>query len=514
MNLEQIIKKITIDDLEFDALEWGVSNIEERFLELEISDIIIDSRLARKNAVFFALPSKSSGNDGSKYIIDTVLRGAKIVICGLNDQISEVMLAKNSEFALIRTKDPYKLLIKFLQAFYFDLPRNIYAITGTNGKTSIAEFIRQILNLLGKKSASIGTLGIVSDIDLGLDLNSSSLTTPDIASLYKNLHILKSKGIDDVALEASSIGLEQDRLAGIEIKVGGFSNFTQDHLDYHQNMADYFAAKMLLFTKQMKSGRVAVLNADIAEYGAIKNICQAQNQRIISYGFNGDDFKIISSAIKDQQAEINFIYQGQNYQIKWQILAEFQISNILCALAMVALNYSLNHQELLALLASFSSLKPALGRMQKIASLKNNAQIFIDFAHSPDALENTLKFARKLTAAKILVLFGCGGDRDAKKRPIMGKIATDLADIVIITDDNPRSEDPKKIREQILSGCNQEKAIVIEGRKLAIKSAIEMLKENDILILAGKGHEKYQIIKDQKLSFDEERIILEFVSYL
>jgi UDP-N-acetylmuramoyl-L-alanyl-D-glutamate--2,6-diaminopimelate ligase len=274
-------------------------------------------------------------------------------------------------------------------------------------------------------------------------------------------------------------------------------------------MADYFAAKMLLFTKQMKSGAIAVLNADIAEYGAIKKICLAQRQRIISYGFNGDDFKIISSMIKDQQAEINFIYQGQNYQIKWQILAEFQISNILCALAMVALNYNLNHQELLALLERFSSLKPALGRMQKIASLKNNAQIFIDFAHSPDALENTLKFARKLTPAKLIVLFGCGGNRDAQKRPIMGKIASNLADLIIITDDNPRNEDPKKIKKQILTGCNQEKTIIIEGRKLAIKSAIEMLEENDILILAGKGHEKYQIIGDQKLPFDEERIVLE-----
>jgi UDP-N-acetylmuramoyl-L-alanyl-D-glutamate--2,6-diaminopimelate ligase len=517
MNLEQIIKKITIDDLGFDALEWGVSNVERRFLELEISDIIIDSRLAQENAVFFALPSKSSGVDGSKYIIDAVLKGAKIVICGLNDPSPLPLWSQGKgkvseqEFALIKTKDPYKLLIKFLKAFYFELPRNIYAITGTNGKTSIAEFIRQILNLLGKKSASIGTLGIISDNDLGLDLNYSSLTTPDIAALYKNLHILKSKNIDDVALEASSIGLEQERMAGIEIKLGGFSNFTQDHLDYHQNMADYFAAKMLLFNKQMKEGAIAVLNADIAEYQAIKKICEAQKQRIISYGFNGDDFKIISSAIKDQQSEINFTYKGQSYQIKWQILAEFQISNILCALAMVAANYNLNHQELSALLERFSNLKPALGRMQKIASLKNNAQIFIDFAHSPDALENTLKFARKLTTARVLVLFGCGGNRDAKKRSIMGKIATNLADLAIISDDNPRNEDPKKIREQILSGCNQEKTIAIAGRKSAIKSAIQMLEANDILILAGKGHEKYQIIGNQKLPFDEEQIILECI---
>ncbi len=498
MNLEQIIQKIGKNEIE---------QLPKRFLDLEISDIITDSRLAKQNCIFVALPSKSGGNNGSKYIGDAIARGTKIIICSFGDQIDD--LKDSGEFALIRSQNPYDLLIDFLKVFYFPLPKNIYAITGTNGKTSIAEFIRQILNLLGKKSASIGTLGTVSEVDL--DINDNSLTTPDIASLYKNLHILKSKNIDDVALEASSIGLEQDRMAGLATKVAGFSNFTQDHLDYHQNMDDYFAAKMLLFSKQMNEGAISVLNADIAEYQAIKKICELQKQRIISYGFKGDDFKIISSIIKDQQSEINFSYQGQNYQIKWQILAEFQISNILCALVMVVINYQLNHQQILALLSKFSSLKPALGRMQKIISLKNNAQIFIDFAHSPDALENTLKFARKLTAARVVVLFGCGGNRDAAKRPIMGKIASDLADLVIISDDNPRNEDPGQIREQILAGCKQEKAIAIAGRKLAIQAAIKMLGDDDILILAGKGHEKYQIIGDQKFPFDEAAVVLEFV---
>ena len=516
MNLGQIIKKIIEGDSGFGASYPELGKAEGRFLDLEISDIIIDSRLAKENAIFFALPSKSGGFDGSKYIQDAISRGAKVVVYNPDDALSMPLPCGQKEggqeFLSIRVHSPYKLLISFLKAFYSDLPDNIYAITGTNGKTSIAEFVRQILNLLGKKSASIGTLGIISDTDLGQDLNVGGLTTPDIVSLYKNLHILKSKDINDVALEASSIGLEQGRMAGIKIKVAAFSNFSQDHLDYHLNMDEYFAAKMLLFNGQTESDGVAVLNADIVEYKAIRGVCLLQKQRIISYGFNGDDFKIISSGIKNQLSEINFIYKGQNYQIKWQILAEFQVLNIICALAMIVINYDLSHQQILALLDNFSALRSASGRMQRIASLKNNAQIFIDYAHTPDALENTLRFARKLTAARLIVLFGCGGNRDAKKRPIMGKIASDLADIAIISDDNPRNEEPEKIREQILAGCNQQKTVVIEGRKIAIKTAIEMLKENDVLILAGKGHEKYQIIGDQKLPFDEELITLEFLS--
>lgn len=510
MNLKQILQRIIEEDRNYDIGQAGIGAIEEQFLDLEISDIITDSRLAKENAIFFALPSKSNLVGGAKYIKNAVSAGVKIVICGLDDEIGDSQL--DAQFKLIKAKNTYELLIKFLKVFYYKLPQNIYGITGTNGKTSIVEFSRQILQLLGKKSASIGTLGIVSDIDLGASLNKTALTTPDIASLYKNLAILKSKDIDDVVLEASSIGLLQDRLAGIKIKVGAFSNFSQDHLDYHQNMNSYFAAKMLLFTKQMDEKNIAVLNADIKEYQTIKEICRARKHQIVSYGFNGDDFKIISSVIKDQKSLINFSYQGYNYQIEWPILASFQVSNVLCALAMIVTNYQLNHQQLANLVAKFSSLKPATGRMQKVATLENNAQIFIDYAHTPDALENTLKFARQLTKARVVVLFGCGGNRDDKKRAIMGNIACNLADLVIVTDDNPRNEDAAIIRRQILSGCKSDKVVEIAGRKAAIESAIKMLELQDVLVLAGKGHENYQIIGDQKLPFDEEKIALEAIA--
>jgi UDP-N-acetylmuramoyl-L-alanyl-D-glutamate--2,6-diaminopimelate ligase len=445
--------------------------------QIEVEDIAIDSRLVKKNSVFFALGGKEK--DGAEFISSALEKGACAVI------------AKG----FIESENNHALLVEFLKIFYRDLPKNIYAITGTNGKTSTAEFTRQILALLEIKSASIGTLGVICDNEIQAQIQQTSLTTPDIASLYKNLNKLKEHGVDDVAIEVSSIGLDQGRAAGLNFCSGGFTNFTQDHLDYHKTMAEYFRCKSLIFDQS----KCAVINSDIAQFGDLKKICDQKNLVQIDYGRSAKSLKLI-----DQN---HFEYRQKKYYFELSVAGEFQIYNMLCALGSVLSAHKISDEKLENLVTKFNQLHPAAGRMQLVGTKKNGAKIYVDFAHTPDALTNVLKLARQLTKKRVVVLFGCGGNRDAKKRPIMGKIASDLADQIIVTDDNPRHENPASIRQEILQSCDVAKTIEIDNRLEAIKHAIELLWQEDVLILAGKGHEKYQIIGEVKSTFDEEKIV-------
>jgi len=493
MNLKNLLSQV--------KTEFVTKRELESFGDVNIFDIAIDSRkiFVEKSTIFFALDGKTK--NGVDFITSAVAQGAKVVVAKV--------FCDDPAVISIKTDKPFQLLVECLKIFYASLPANIYAVTGTNGKTSTAEFVRQILNFLGKNSASIGTLGIICDDAVKPQLERFDLTTPDIVSLYKNLFILHENGANDVAIEVSSIGLEQARIAGLKIDVAGFTNFTQDHLDYHKTMDEYFLCKMLLFEAAMENGSAVVLNADIAEFSKIKKMCQAKKHHILDYGYKASGLKIISIEQENFGQLINFECGEKKYQITLNIAGEFQAYNALCALGMVMAKYALDEENLTKLLQKFSNLKPASGRMQKVATLQNNAQVFIDFAHSPDALENVLNLARGLTdkGSRLIVLFGCGGDRDNKKRPIMGEIASRLADLVIVTDDNPRTEDASVIRKEIIASCNIAKTIEIADRREAIKKALEMLQVGDILILAGKGHEKYQIIGDKKFEFDEEKIV-------
>jgi UDP-N-acetylmuramoyl-L-alanyl-D-glutamate--2,6-diaminopimelate ligase len=484
MNLAHLLSQINSN--------FKIAQNQQSLEQITITDIVIDSRLVKKNSVFFALNGHSQ--NGENFIADAIKNGAVVVVS------SSPNPSQNAIF--IQSDDVFSLLVAFLKIFYFPLPANIYAITGTNGKTSTAEFTRQILEFLGKKSASIGTLGITCDHAIS-GLSDSALTTPDIVSLYKNLQILKKNGIDDVAIEVSSIGLEQGRVAGLPIKVGAFTNFTQDHLDYHQSMEKYLAAKMILFSRVLENDGLAVLNSDIPEFSKIKKICEEREIKIIAFGFKSSDLKICAIEQSEIGQRVFFEFRQKKYQFDLAASGEFQSFNALCALGIILVKNPLDEN----LLQKFHLLHPAMGRMQPVATLPNKARIFIDFAHSPDALKNILQLARKITKSRVLVLFGCGGNRDAKKRPLMGKIASDLADLVIISDDNPRQETAEAIRAEILAACDGKKTIEIPGRKEAIEKAIHLLEAGDILILAGKGHEKYQIIGDKKFEFDEEKIV-------
>ena len=492
MNLQKILKKISHNYQVFGNLQ----NLES----VEFEDVSIDSRKINKNTIFFGLIGQK--NDGANFLPDVAGIGSKVAVISQKSNFDFQNFLKKNPQNIVIVGDVFEILVEFLKIIYQPLPKNIYAITGTNGKTSTAEFTRQILQFLNKKSASIGTIGVSCDEEIKHNFEVSNLTTPDIISLYKNLAILKKLGIDDVAIEVSSIGLDQRRMAGLEINVGAFTNFTQDHLDYHQNMQNYFECKMILFEKIVQKNGWAVINSDIKEFAEIKKICQKNQLQIMDYGFEAQALKLI----KIDNQKVDFLYNQQQFSFTTNINGDFQIFNILCALGNILAKYNLSNQEIAELIKNFDNLHSALGRMQKVCE-HSGAKIFIDFAHSPDAVENVLKLAKKIAKNRVIILFGCGGDRDAKKRPIMGEIACKNADLVIITDDNPRSENPALIRQEILQKCDKSKTLEIADRKIAIAKAIEILQNGDVLIVAGKGHENYQIIGSQKFEFNESQII-------
>ncbi|MBM5781934.1 MAG: UDP-N-acetylmuramoyl-L-alanyl-D-glutamate--2,6-diaminopimelate ligase [Pelagibacterales bacterium] len=506
MNFNQIISKIKIPY----EVVYGASFIDEILFE----DIALDSRLVKEKTAFFAIKGKTL--DGNLFINDSIKKGATIVVSSdLNFLSNFSSKLVDEKVLLIFSQEIHNLLIEFLQNLYSNLPSNIYAVTGTNGKTSVAEFCRQIFTIAGKKAASIGTLGITCDYLDQTQIQQTALTTPDIVSFYKNLFLLKKSGIDNVAVEVSSIGLEQNRIGNVEISVGAFTNFTQDHLDYHKTMEEYFDCKMILFRSVLQKNSTAVINSDIKEYDKISEICKKRDLKVITYGCKATSekslrIKNIEQTFEGQKVIFNFL--GEEYNFNLSISGDFQAYNAICALAIFLSKNICSKKQLEEILQNFHKLHAAMGRMQIAGVLPNKAQVFIDFAHSPDALSNVLQLARKITNKKVFVLFGCGGNRDNKKRAIMGKVASELADIVIVTDDNPRLEDAEKIRTEILQGCDLKKTFEISDRKVAITEAISMLQSSDILILAGKGHEKYQIIGTEKVEFDEEKIVKNVVA--
>lgn len=492
-----------LNALECSTVDFKIDQGQDLAQNIVIDDIAIDSRIVKDSAgsVFFALQGYES--NGEEFIDSAIKNGAKIIIAKNFRSVAD-------DIIFITSEQPFIILTKLLAQFFAPLPRNIFAVTGTNGKTSVVEFTRQIFDLLGIKAASIGTLGLRCNHIKGNGIVSSSLTTPDIVGLYKNLTTLKKNNIDHVAIEASSIGLDQQRMAGLEIKNIAFTNFSQDHLDYHVNMDDYFAAKLKLFTQLAARNSNAIINADIDQFEQLKKVCIDSNHDMVGYGLGAKELQIVNFNEKGPGQEVVIKYKEDEFKFFIDINVNFQVFNLVCALGFTLANQNLNTQQITQLLEKFDQLQSPTGRMQKVANY-NEAEIFIDYAHTPDALEISLKNARKLKPNRLLVLFGCGGDRDHMKRPQMCQAACRNADYVIVTDDNPRNEDPTKIRQEIMVSCDLEKSVEIDGRKNAIEKSLQMLTKGDIIILAGKGHEKYQSVKGQKIDFDEEKIVNEFI---
>lgn len=460
---------------------------------IEITGLTADSREVKPGFLFGSL------ND-DKFIADAIAKGAVAVLVK-DDCVTEI--PQNIE--VIRSHNPAKDFALAAAKFFGKAPKHICAVTGTNGKTSIADFIRQILTLMGYKAASNGTLGLIKGNNPPIP---SPNTTPVSVTIQRELKELAEEGYDWLAMEASSHGLCQYRLGGVQVEVAGFTNLTRDHLDYHKTMENYLAAKMILFKENLIEGGTAVLNADIDEFEPLAQLCLGLGKKVVSYGYNGKDIKLIHATPLAHGQQLEISYFGRPLKIEIPLAGEFQAMNILCALGMCA-KLTNRPDEVIKYV---SQIHGAKGRLELVGQTKDGAAIYVDYAHTPDALENVIKALRPHTQNRLHVLFGCGGDRDAGKRPIMGKIASDMADIVYVTDDNPRTEDATKIRDQIMAACP--KGQNIPDRAQAIRQAISNLKAGDILILAGKGHETGQYVNGKIIPFSDHEEALKSLAEL
>jgi UDP-N-acetylmuramoyl-L-alanyl-D-glutamate--2,6-diaminopimelate ligase len=469
----------------------------------EISGLTADSRAVRPGYLFAALPG--SKLDGRRFIDDAVKRGASAI---LTEDASDLatLSTRRPPVAIVTDANPRRRLALMSARFYTKQPRIIAAITGTSGKTSVAAFARQLWQRLGRNAASLGTLGIV-----GPDfVRAGSLTTPDPITLHRELADLARAGIDRLALEASSHGLDQYRLDGLAVSIGAFTNLSRDHLDYHPTMAAYLAAKSRLFAELMPAGATAVLNTDVPQFAPLAAICRQRGHAIIRYGRDeAAELRIVTTGFEGGRTTLALRIEGRLTHVVLRNLAgPFQAMNALAAFG-IALASGESVDDLIAALAELDAVP---GRMQRVAVHPNGAPIYVDYAHKPDALETVLTALRPQMSGRLVVVFGCGGDRDAGKRPMMGAIAHRLADCVIVTDDNPRSERPELIRAAILAACPD--AREIGDRRSAIRTAIAELAPEDVLVIAGKGHETGQIVGSIVHPFDDAAVAREIVDGL
>lgn len=461
-----------------------VSNVHS---DIEITGITADSRAVKPGYVFAALPGTKA--NGGQFIEDAIMHGAVAILAK-----EGTVLPEGSKAVLIAHNNPRLALSQMAAKFYAQQPEHIAAVTGTSGKTSTVSFTQQLWTLLGiTKCASLGTLGVRGP---GL-IKSGSLTTPDTVSLHAELADLAAVGVTHLAMEASSHGLDQYRLDGVNIKVAGYTNLSRDHLDYHTDMEEYFAAKARLFSDVMEKGGTAVLNADDAHFAELEEICVKAGHKVLSYGEKGKDIRLVQRTAKPLGQDVTLDVMGEIFNVTIPLVGDFQVKNALLALGMVLAE----GRTPMGVVPLLSLLQGVPGRLQLVSGHPEGAAIYVDYAHKPAAVEAVLNTLRPHTEGRLVCLLGCGGDRDAGKRPIMGRIAAGLSDIVVITDDNPRSEDPAHIREQMMQGAPD--AMEIAGRAKAIDWAVSHLNKGDVLVVAGKGHEQGQIIGKTVEPFDD-----------
>lgn len=465
-------------------------NLTAELRERDITGLTADSRAVEPGFLFAALPGTNV--DGRSYIDAAIDRGAAAILAPEGTEIS------NDAVALVTAQNARAALAHIAAAFYSEQPNTIAAVTGTNGKTSVAHFTRQIWAMLGHSAVSMGTLGL----QLPDGTVKPTLTTPDPVTLHADLATLARAGASHAVLEASSHGLDQHRMDGVRLRAAAFTNLSRDHLDYHGSVENYLAAKRRLFSELLPADGTAVLNADIPEY---PELAEALSGTVLSYGRDADDIALRSAKPTQDGTHIVVDAFGQSSDIDLPLAGGFQVFNVLCAagLAIACGETSANVMDCL------SRLNGVPGRLERAGVVKD-AGVYIDYAHTPDALENVLTAMRPHTSGRLAVVFGCGGDRDRGKRPMMGRSATDLADIVIVTDDNPRSEDAASIRREIMAAAPD--AEEIGDRAEAIGRAVDRLDAGDVLVIAGKGHETGQIIGDEVRPFDDLAIAREAIN--
>jgi len=463
------------------------ADIPAGLVEREISGISADSRTVTKDMVFFAVPG--TRQDGLSHVPQAIERGAVAIIAEADPR------APIGGAAFIKTDNVRGSLAHAAARIYSRQPETIVAVTGTSGKTSVADFTRQIWMALGKEAASIGTLGVVT----AQGPESGSLTTPDPVTLHKTLDELARGGVTHLALEASSHGIQQRRLDGVRLTAAAFTNLSRDHLDYHPTLEAYFAAKLELFTRLLPPGKPAVIDADSDVAEKVSAACEQHGLRILSAGFHGEGIHLLEARAENFATRLKLTYRNKIYMPLLPLAGSFQASNALLSAGLCLATGS----EPEVVFAALEKLNGAPGRLELVGRY-HGAPIFVDYAHKPDALDKALKALRPLVRGNLIIVFGCGGDRDPGKRPLMGAVAARLANRVIVTDDNPRSEEPGAIRKAILEGAAGFANVdEIGGRAAAIEKAILLLTPDDGLLIAGKGHETGQIIGTQKLPFSD-----------
>ncbi|MBM3566533.1 MAG: UDP-N-acetylmuramoyl-L-alanyl-D-glutamate--2,6-diaminopimelate ligase [Alphaproteobacteria bacterium] len=453
----------------------------------EIAGLTADSRRVEPGFLFAALTGAKS--DGRTFVKNALERGA-VAVLG-----SPGLALPAGAAVRLSAANPRRAYARLAARFFARQPETVAAVTGTNGKTSSVHFLRQIWSALGLRAASIGTLGVVGAD--GTIRPSGGLTTPDPADLHRLLKELAEGGVGHLAMEASSHGLDQHRLDGVGLKAAAFTNLTRDHLDYHADMGAYLAAKRRLFTELLPADGAAVVHKSVPGGEDILEGCRRARRRIVTYGPEGADIALLTAEPSPSGQRLDLSVFGKAHAVSFPLVGGFQADNALCALGLaIACGADANRA-----VASLARLVSVPGRLEKAGETGNGAAVYVDYAHTPDALANVLAALRPHACGRLIVVFGCGGDRDAGKRPEMGRVAAAAADAVIVTDDNPRSEDAALIRRAILAACPG--ASEIADRRQAIRAAVAGLRAGDVLVLAGKGHEQGQIVGTEIRPFDD-----------
>ena len=460
----------------------------ERFGAIEIGAVTADSRQVKSGDLFVAVPGAKA--DGLGFVPQAIAAGAVAVMAERRpDNLPE-------QVAFIGVANVRRALALAAARLYPRQPDVITAVTGTSGKTSVAAFARQIWEALGYQAASLGTIGVVSPKGEVY----GSLTTPDPVALHRTLDQLAGEGVTHLALEASSHGLDQYRLDGVRIAAGAFTNLSRDHLDYHPSVEAYLAAKLRLFEALVAPDGTAVIDADHEHADAVLAAARKRGLRTLTVGRKGQDIRLVDAAIEGYAQSVTIESHGKRHDLHLPLVGGFQIENALVAAGLAIATGSDSGQ----VFAALEDLEGAKGRLEFVGRSKG-APIFIDYAHKPDALAKTLDALRPYVKRRLVVAFGAGGDRDHGKRPLMGAIAAEKADHVVITDDNPRSEDPAAIRHAILAAAPG--AVEIGDRGEAIRQSIAALEDGDVLLIAGKGHESGQIVGERTLPFSDHEAV-------
>jgi UDP-N-acetylmuramoyl-L-alanyl-D-glutamate--2,6-diaminopimelate ligase len=455
----------------------------------EVTGFAIDHRKVAHGSVFGAF--KGAVFNGEDFVGQAVERGAVAVVARPEVRVDRVPLLADAE--------PRRLFAELAAKFYAPFPETVVAVTGTNGKTSTVEMTRQIWRMSGKRSASIGTLGVTTSDDQV----STGLTTPDIVTFLNNVAGLKRMGISHVAYEASSHGLDQHRAEGVPLAAAAFTNFSRDHLDYHETMEAYFEAKMRLFEHLLPAGKPAVIWTDDAKSDEVIARCRSAGHQLITVGRNGDTIKLVDQSPTALGQALMLEHGGKRHRLALPLIGAYQAANVLTAAGLVLATGGTWADTFSAM----QRVAPVRGRLERAVISRGGVPVYIDYAHTPDALEAAIAALRPHVEGRLITVFGAGGDRDQGKRPEMGAVATRLSDIVIVTDDNPRSEDPAVIRSAIMAAAPG--ATEVPGRREAIAEAIRIAREGDIVLVAGKGHETGQIIGDKVLPFDDALVARE-----